>query len=132
MKLHIDKHMSQIAEEPTFAVLSVTKSENSRCSWDFLEVSQEANVAPFLSSWTSTATTMSFGHRGYLKNAKKWPFSGTILNFHRKLRKQAILFPKFLHENKTYRTNKVYHNVADGKCHAMGTKKMLLNPSYGV
>ena len=73
--------MSQIAEELTFAVLSVTKFENSRCSWEFLKVSQKAKVAPFLSSWPSTATTMSFGHRGYLKNAKKWPFFGTILNF---------------------------------------------------
>ena len=74
-------HMSQIAEELTFAVLSVTKFENSRCFWDFLELSQEANFAPFLSSWPSTATTMSFGHRGYPKNSKKWPTFGTILNF---------------------------------------------------
>ena len=73
--------MSHIAEEITFAVLSVTKLEISRCSWELLKVSQEAKVAPFLSSWPSTATTMSFGHRGYLKNAKKWPFFGTILNF---------------------------------------------------
>ena len=86
--------MSQIAEELTFAVLSVTKSENSRCSWDFLEVSQEAKVAPFLSSWTSTATTMSFGHRGYLKNAKKWPFCGTILNFLRKIQKTGDIVSK--------------------------------------
>ena len=68
--------MSQIAEELTFAVLSVTKSENSRCSWDFLEVSQEAKVAPFLSAWPSTTTTMSFGNMGCLKNAKKGPFFG--------------------------------------------------------
>ena len=73
--------MSQIAEELTFAVLSVTKFENSRCSWDFLELSQEAKVVPFLSSWPSTAITMSFGHRGYPKNAKKWATFGTILNF---------------------------------------------------
>ena len=73
--------MSQIAEELTFAVLSVTKFENSRCSWDSLELSQEAKVIPFLSSWPSTATTMSFGHRGYSKNDKKWRTFGTILNF---------------------------------------------------
>ena len=40
--------MSQIAEELTFAVLSDTKFEISRCFWDFLEVSQEAKVAPLL------------------------------------------------------------------------------------
>ena len=74
-------HMSQIAEELTFAVLSVTKLENSRCSWEFLKVSQEAKVAPILSSWSCGATTMSFGHWGCLKNAKKWPFFGTILSF---------------------------------------------------
>ena len=43
-------HMSQIAEELTFAVLSVTKFENSLCSWEFSKVSQEAKVAPFLSA----------------------------------------------------------------------------------
>ena len=74
-------HMSQIAEELTFAVLSVTKLENSRCSWEFLKVSQEAKVAPFLSAWPSTATTMLIGHRGCLKNAQKWSFFGTILSF---------------------------------------------------
>ena len=74
-------HMSPIAEELIFAGLSVTKFENSRYSWDFLEVSQEAKVAPFLSSWPYTATTMSFSHREYLKNAKKWPFFGMISNF---------------------------------------------------
>ena len=67
-------HMSQIAEELTFAVLSVTKLENSRCSWEFLKVSQEAKVAPFPSAWPSGATTMLIGHRGCLKNAKKWSF----------------------------------------------------------
>ena len=77
-------YMSQIAEELTFAVLSVTKLENSRCSWEFLKVSQEAKVAPFLSAWPSTVTTMSFGHWGCLKNAQKWPFFGTILNFSEK------------------------------------------------
>ena len=77
-------HMSQIAEELTFAVLSVTKLENSRCSWEFLKVSQEAKVAPFLSAWPSGATTMWFGQRGYPKNAKNCPFSGTILNFFEK------------------------------------------------
>ena len=87
-------YMSQIAEELTFAVLSVTKLENSWCSWDFLEVSQEAKVAPFLSSWPSTATTMSFGHRGNLKNAKKWPFCGTILNFLRKIQKTGDIVSK--------------------------------------
>ena len=56
-----DVHMSPIAEELTFAVLSVTKFQNSQCSWDFFEASQEAEVAPFLSAWPSTATTMSFG-----------------------------------------------------------------------
>ena len=74
-------HMSQIAEELTFAVLSVTKLENSWCSWEFLKVSQEAKVAPFLSAWPSTATTILIGHRGCLKNAKKWSFYGTILSF---------------------------------------------------
>ena len=72
----IDEHflkilMSQIAEELTFAVLSVTKLENSQCSWEFLKVYQEAKVAPFLSAWPCGATTMSFGHSGCLKNAKK-------------------------------------------------------------
>ena len=76
--------MSLIAEELTFAVLSVTKFQNSQCSWDFFEASQEAKVAPFLSAWPSTATTMSFGHWGCLKNAQKWPFFGTILNFSEK------------------------------------------------
>ena len=66
--------MSQIAEELTFAVLSVTKLENSWCSWEFSKVSQEAKVAPFLSAWPSGATTMSFGHRGCLKNAKNGLF----------------------------------------------------------
>ena len=73
--------MSRIAEELTFAVLSVTKLENSRFSWEFLKVSQEAKVAPFLSAWPSTATTILIGHRGCLKNAKKWSFFGTILSF---------------------------------------------------
>ena len=73
--------MSQIAEELTFAVLSVTKLENSRCSWEFLKVSQEAKVAPFLSAWPCGATTMSFGHRGCLKNANKMAFFETILSF---------------------------------------------------
>ena len=73
--------MSQIAEELTFAVLSVTKFENSRCSWEFSKVSQKAKVAPFLSTWPLGATTMLIGHRGCLKNAKKWPFLGTILSF---------------------------------------------------
>ena len=73
--------MSQIAEELTFAVLSVTKLENSWCSWEFLKVSQEAKVAPFLSSWPLSATTMLIGHRGCLKNAKKGSFFGTILSF---------------------------------------------------
>ena len=73
--------MSQIAEELTFAVLSVTKLENSRCSWEFSKVSQEAKVAPFLSAWPSGATKMSFGHRGCLKNAKKMAFFETILSF---------------------------------------------------
>ena len=68
--------MSQIAEELTFSVLTVTELKSSRCSWEFLKVSQEAKVAPFLSAWPSGATTMSLGHRGCLKNAKKWPFLG--------------------------------------------------------
>ena len=80
----VQPHMSQIAEELTFAVLSVTKLENSRCSWDFLEVSQEAKVAPFLSSWPSTATTMSFGHRGYPINAEKCTFLGEHFDFFEK------------------------------------------------
>ena len=79
--------MSQIAEELTFAVLSVTKLENSWCSREFLKVSQEAKVAPFLSAWPSTTNTMSFGNSGCLKNSKKGPFFGTILNFLWKIRK---------------------------------------------
>ena len=73
--------MNQIAEELTFAVLSVTKFENSGCSWEFLKVSQEAKVAPFLSAWPLGVTTMSFGHRGCLKKAKKWLFFGTLLSY---------------------------------------------------
>ena len=76
--------MSQIAEELTFAVLSVTKFQNSQCSWDFLEVSQEAKVAPFLSDRPSTATTMSFGHWGVSKMPKNGLFFGTILNLSEK------------------------------------------------
>ena len=42
-------YMSQIAEELfSFTVLSVTKLKNSRCSCNFLEVSQEAKVEYFL------------------------------------------------------------------------------------
>ena len=41
-------------------------------------------------------------------------------------------FPKFLHEKSAYRKNKIYHDVADGKCHAMDTKNVFLDPSYGV
>ena len=80
----IKTHMSQIAEELTFAGLSVTKFENSRCSWDFLEVSQKAKVAPFLSSWPSTATTMSFGHRGISKMPKNGLFLGPFRIFFKK------------------------------------------------
>ena len=81
--------MSEIAEELTFAVLSVTKFENSQCSGDFLEVSQEAKVAPFLSALPSGATTMWFGQRGYPKKAKNCPFSGTILNLFQKILKSG-------------------------------------------
>ena len=42
------------------------------------------------------------------------------------------MFPKFLHEKSAYRKNKIYHDVADGKCHAMDTKNVFLDPSYGV
>ena len=38
----------------------------------------------------------------------------------------------FLHENSAYRKNIVYHDVADGKCHALDTKKISLDPSYGA
>ena len=72
----IRMHMSQIAEELTFAVLSVTKLENSRCSWEFLKVSQEAKVAPFLSSWPLSATTMLIDHRGVSKMPKNGLFLG--------------------------------------------------------
>ena len=65
--------MSQIAEELTFAVLSVTKLKNSRCSWEFLEVSQEAKVVPFLSAWLSGATIMSFG-TGSIQKMPKMTF----------------------------------------------------------
>ena len=61
--------------------IAVTKLENSRCSWEFSKVSQEAKVAPFLSAWPCGATKMSFGHRGCLKNAKKMAFFETILSF---------------------------------------------------
>ena len=98
-KLNTDSvmiHMRQIAEKLTFAVLSVTKFENSMCSWDFLEVSQEAKVAPFLSSWPSTATTMSFGHRGYLKNAKKMAFFWDHFEFSLKnSENRRYCFPNF-------------------------------------
>ena len=73
--------MNQIAEELTFAVLSVTKFENSRCSREFLKVSQKAQVAPFLLAWPSGATTISFGHKECLKNAKNGLFFGTIFSF---------------------------------------------------
>ena len=39
-------HMSQIAKNVSFPVLSVFELKNLRCSCDFLEVSQEAKVAP--------------------------------------------------------------------------------------
>ena len=67
--------MSQIAEELfSFTVLSVTKLKNSRCSCNFLEVSQEAKVAPFLSAWPLCPATMPFGNMGCPKNAKNYLF----------------------------------------------------------
>ena len=73
--------MSQIAKELSFAVLSVTKFKNSRCYFDFLEVSQEAKVAPFLSAWPLCPATMPFGNMGCPKNAKNYLFCSAKLLF---------------------------------------------------
>ena len=56
--------MNEIAEELSFAVLSVTKLENLRCSCDFLEVAQAAKVASFFSAWPLCSAAMSFGQMG--------------------------------------------------------------------
>ena len=44
----------------------------------------------------------------------------------------AILFTTFLCENSTYRTNNVYHDIANGKCYVIDTEKIFLDPSQGV
>ena len=62
--------MSKIVEELSFAVLSVAQSKNSGCSSDFLEISQEAKIAPSFSVRPLCPATMSIGHIGCLKNAK--------------------------------------------------------------
>ena len=49
------------------------------------------------------------------KNRKIAQHFGKFQHFW-KIAKKAILYRKFLHENSTYRTNGVYHNVANGKC----------------
>ena len=54
--------------------MSVTKFENSRCYFDFLDVSQEAKVAPLLSAWPLCPATMPFGNMGCPKNAKNYLF----------------------------------------------------------
>ena len=56
--------MSQIAEELSFAVLCVTKLRNSWCSCYFLEVSQEAKVAPSFSAGPLCPTTKFFWPHG--------------------------------------------------------------------
>ena len=88
-------HMSQIAEELTFAVLRVTKFENSRCSWEFSKVSQKAKVASFLSAWPSGLTTMSFGHRGCLINTKNGLFKDHFEFFWKKFENRQYCFPNF-------------------------------------
>ena len=69
---------------------------------------------------------------GVSKMPKNGLFWGPFWVFFEKLWKQAILFPKFLHENSAYRKNKVYHDVANKKCYVTDTKKIFLDPSYGV
>ena len=41
-------------------------------------------------------------------------------------------FPNFSRKTVPTKKNKVYHDVADGKCHAMDIKNVFLDPSYGV
>ena len=62
--------MSKIVEELSFAVLSVAQSKNSRCSSDFLEVSQEAKIAPSFSVRPLCPATMSIGTWGVPKMPK--------------------------------------------------------------
>ena len=111
-------------------LLNVTKFENSWCSWEFSKVSQKAKVAPFLSAWPSSVTTMSFGHRGCLiKNGLFWDhfeFSW------KKFENRRYCFPNFSMKTAHTKKYKVYHDVADGKCHAIDTKKIFLDPSYGA
>ena len=61
--------MSQIAEDLSFAVLSITKLENSGGSCDFLEVTQGAKVALTFVAWALCPAKMLFGHIGCPKNA---------------------------------------------------------------
>ena len=49
------------------------------------------------------------------KNRKIAKHFGKFQHFW-KIAKKAILYRKFLHENSIYRTNGVYHNVANRKC----------------
>ena len=37
--------------------------------------------------------------------------------------KRTILFSKFLHEDSTSKTNEIYHDVANGKCYKIETKR---------
>ena len=57
--------MSQIVKELSFGVLSDAEFENSWCSCDFLEVSQEAKVSPSFLAWPLCPITMPFGHMGF-------------------------------------------------------------------
>ena len=63
--------MCQIAEEHTFADLSVTKFENVQWSCDFIKVSQEVKNVTFISAWQFCVVAMSFGHRGCLTKLPK-------------------------------------------------------------
>ena len=51
--------MSQIAEELSFAVLSITKLKTSRCSCYFLEVSLNSKVA-LLQCYLATCQNITF------------------------------------------------------------------------
>ena len=62
--------MCQIAEVLTFAALSVAKCQNVQCSWDFLEVSQEAKVVTFISAWPLCVIAMLFGHSRVSKKCR--------------------------------------------------------------
>ena len=63
--------MSQIAEELSFGVLSVTKFKTSRCSCNFLGVPQKAKVAPSFSAWSLCPSTCCLATLGVAKFQKK-------------------------------------------------------------